>query len=96
MSTCRIWTFPLFPHIKRKAVLEEIENSVSKAFETGTGIVAFAYLESVSDGHLVLVAPEKAVGSATVRISAKDGMANAACVDVVAAPHSNVSLTISF
>ena len=82
--------------LSRKAVLEEIENSVSKAFETGMGTEAFTYLESVSDGHLVLVAPEKAVGSATVRISAKDGMANAACVDVVAAPHSNVSLTISF
>ena len=60
---------PALSSYQRKAVLEEIENSVSKAFETGMGTEAFAYLESVSDGHLVLVAPEKAVGSATVRIS---------------------------
>lgn len=57
---------------------------------------AYAYLESASDGHLVLTASENAVSSATVRISAKDGIANAACVDVIAAPHSRVSLTISY
>ena len=87
---------PALSSYQRKAVLEEIENSVSNAFETGMGTEAFAYLESVSDGHLVLVAPEDVIGGATVRIPAKDGIANAACVDVVAAPHSNVSLAISF
>lgn len=87
---------PALSSYQRKAVLEELENNVSNSFETGMGGEAYAYLESVSDGHLVLAASENAVSSATVRISAKDGIANAACVDVIAAPHSKVSLTISY
>ena len=61
---------PALSSYQRKAVLEEIENSVSNAFETGMGTEAFAYLESVSDGHLVLVAPENVIGGATVLIPA--------------------------
>lgn len=87
---------PALSSYQRKAVLEELENNVSNSFETGMGGEAYAYLESASDGHLVLTASENAVSSATVRISAKDGIANAACVDVIAAPHSRVSLTISY
>ena len=87
---------PALSSYQRKAVLEELENNVSNSFETGMGGEAYAYLESVSDGHLVLAASENAVSSATVRISAKDGIANAACVDVIAASHSKVSLTISY
>lgn len=87
---------PALSSYQRKAVLEELENNVSNSFETGMGGEAYAYLESASDGHLVLTASENAVSSAMVRISAKDGIANAACVDVIAAPHSRVSLTISY
>lgn len=87
---------PALSSYQRKAVLEEVSNNVAKAFQTGMGTEAYAYLEDAADGHIVLVANEGEYGNATVRLVGQDGCANASCVDVIAHTGANVRVTLSY
>ena len=87
---------PALSAYQRKAVLEEVANNVSEAFETGMGSEAFGFLESGADGHIVLVIDEGQTGSAVVRLMGQDSLANAVCVDVVAKAGARASVTLSY
>ncbi len=87
---------PALSNYQRKAVLQELENDVTEAFETGMGEEAYGYLSSVSESCISLVAEEGQEGSATVRVIAASNAASCACVDVVAKAHSNVRVVISY
>ncbi len=87
---------PALSTYQRKAVLQELKNSVVDAFETGMGEEAYAYIRKASVSVSSLKVEQGKSGSATMRIIASESSASCACIDVVAAPESELNLTISF
>lgn len=87
---------PALSAYQRKAVLQEIEGNVAAAFATGMGDSLSAYLDSNDDERIVITSDKGCTGTATLRLIAQDGAVNANCIDVVAAPQSTVSLTLSY
>lgn len=86
---------------QRRAVAQEARQSIAGDFETGMGADACAWLESVAGangdaGAITLQAHSGQKAFATVRLDGKDGAANVAAIDVVAAPDSELNLTLAF
>ena len=78
--------------------LQALENrylSPADVFTTGMGDEAREYLEFVAGEPVVLATRPDERTCATVRVEGVDGAANAAAVDVVAAPGSSLSLAIA-
>lgn len=78
--------------------LQALENrylSPADVFTTGMGDEAREYLEFVAGEPVVLATRPDERTCATVRVEGVDGAANAAAVDVVAAPGSSLSLAVA-
>ena len=78
--------------------LQTLENrylSPADVFATGMGDEAREYLEFVAGEPVVLATRPDERTCATVRVEGVDGAANAAAVDVVAAPGSSLSLAVA-
>lgn len=74
----------------------EASGSLERAFETGMGPEAFAYLrEAAGEPVVIATAPGQQGARAAVRVRGVDGAASAAAVDVVAAEGSEVSVSIA-
>ncbi|RDB60432.1 ABC transporter permease [Gordonibacter sp. 28C] len=74
----------------------EASGSLERAFETGMGSEAFAYLrEAAGEPVVIATAPGQQGARAAVRVRGVDGAASAAAVDVVAAEGSDVSVSIA-
>ena len=90
---------PALSVFEKRAVEEEMAQSVADTFECGLGDEATAYLEEVGgarDGRIVLATKAGATESATIRLGGIDGKANVACVDIVAAENSTITLNVAF
>lgn len=85
---------PALSSYQKEAISAEIANDVLQSFETGMGSETYAYLYEVAQRRVVLQSEVNAKGSATVRIDAQEGHASVACIDVVAAPGSEVALSV--
>ena len=81
---------PALSASERTAVLSEVAGDAQRDFETGVGINARSYLNFLAGGSVVLAAEE-----ASIRVTAQAGEASGASVDVVAAPDSALTLTVS-
>ena len=86
---------PALSAYEKRAVLEEVEGDVAKAFETGVGRDARSYLNMLAGGTVVLASEENAAEKATVSIQAAPGTASSSSIDVVAAPGSRIELAVS-
>ena len=86
---------PALSASERTAVLSEVAGDAQRDFETGVGINARSYLNFLAGGSVVLAAEEGAAEEASVRVTAQAGEASGASVDVVAAPDSALTLTVS-
>lgn len=74
----------------------EASGSLERAYQTGMGPEAFAYLRAAAGEPVVIAtAPGQRGARAAVRVRGVDGAASAAAVDVVAAEGSEVSVSIS-
>ena len=86
---------PALSASERTAVLSEVAGDAQRDFETGVGINARSYLNFLAGGSVVLAAEEGAAEEASIRVTAQAGEASGASVDVVAAPDSALTLTVS-
>ncbi len=86
---------PALSRYQRRAALEEDAGDVARAFETGIGADARAYLGFIAGGAITLATEAGAESQATVRITGEQGGASAASVDVVAGAGSTFDLMIS-
>lgn len=86
---------PALSTYERGAVLSEVAGDVARDFETGVGTDARSYLNFLAGGTVVLAAKEGAVEQAAIRVTADAGEASGASVDVVCAPDSELTLTLS-
>lgn len=74
----------------------EASGSLERAYQTGMGSEAFAYLrEAAGEPVVIATAPGQQGARAAVRVRGVDGAASAAAVDVVAAEGSDVSVSIA-
>ncbi|MRX82871.1 SufB/SufD family protein [Eggerthella guodeyinii] len=79
----------------QQQALENLYLAPSDVFTTGMGDEAREYLEFVAGEPIVFATCPGERTCATVRVEGVDGAANAAAIDVVAAPGSSLSLTIA-
>lgn len=79
----------------QQQALENLYLAPSDVFTTGMGDEAREYLEFVAGEPIVFATRPGERTCATVRIEGVDGAANAAAIDVVAAPGSSLSLAIA-
>ncbi|WP_418253574.1 SufB/SufD family protein [Gordonibacter urolithinfaciens] len=79
----------------QQQALENLYLAPSDVFATGMGDEAREYLEFVAGEPIVFATRPGERTCATVRIEGVDGAANAAAIDVVAAPGSSLSLAIA-
>ena len=79
----------------QQQALENRYLSPGDVFATGMGDEAREYLEFVAGEPVVLATRPDERTCATVRVEGVDGAANAAAVDVVAAPGSSLSLAVA-
>lgn len=79
----------------QQQALENRYLSPGDAFATGMGDEAREYLEFVAGEPIVFATRPGERTCATVRVEGVDGAANAAAIDVVAAPGSSLSLAIA-
>ena len=79
----------------QQQALENLYLAPSDVFTTGMGDEAQEYLEFVAGEPIVLATRPGERTCATVRVEGVDGAANAAAIDVVAAPGSSLSLAIA-
>ncbi|MBC5584959.1 SufD family Fe-S cluster assembly protein [Eggerthella sp. NSJ-70] len=79
----------------QQQALENLYLAPSDVFTTGMGDEAREYLEFVAGEPIVLATRPGERTCATVRVEGVDGAANAAAIDVVAAPGSSLSLAIA-
>lgn len=86
---------PALSRYQRRAALEEDAGDIARAFETGIGADARAYLGFIAGGAITLATAAGAEGQATVRVTGEQGGAAAASVDVVAEANSTFNLVIS-
>ena len=74
----------------------EASGSLERAFETGMGSEAFAYLrEAAGEPVVIATAPGQQGARAAVRVRGLDGAVSAAAVDVVAAEGSDVTVSVA-
>lgn len=85
---------PALSAYQTEAISAEIANDVLQSFETGMGSQTHTYLYEAVQKRTVVQSEANAKGSAVVRINAQEGHASVACVDVVAAPGSEVALSV--
>lgn len=85
---------PALSSYQKRAVVEEVEQDVMRAFATGMGDAASNVLDSLAPETVVLHAERGVTGSAVVRIAGVDGFASASSLDLVAEEDSRVSFTI--
>ena len=86
---------PALSASERSAVLSEIAGDAQRDFETGVGANARSYLNFLAGGTVVLATKEGSVEEASIRVTAHAGEASGASVDVVCAPDSELTLTLS-
>ncbi len=67
----------------------------ARAFKTGMGPQAFAFMRGLAHGATPIVAPERSRGRATVRVVGADGAAAIAAVDVIAGKDAQVELVVA-
>lgn len=79
----------------QQQALENLYLAPSDVFTTGMGDEAREYLEFVAGEPIVFATRPGERTCATVRVEGVDGAANAAAIDVVAAPGSSLSLAIA-
>ena len=79
----------------QQQALENLYLAPSDVFATGMGDEAREYLEFVAGEPIVFATRPGERTCATVRVEGVDGAANAAAIDVVAAPGSSLSLAIA-
>lgn len=79
----------------QQQALENLYLAPSDVFATGMGDEAREYLEFVAGEPIVFATRPGERTCAAVRVEGVDGAANAAAIDVVAAPGSSLSLTIA-
>ena len=75
---------PALSVFEKRAVEEEMAQSIAGTFECALGDEAAAYLEEVGgarEGRTVLATKAGATEHATIRVNGIDGKANVACVD---------------
>lgn len=90
---------PALSVFEKRAVEEEMAQSIAGTFECALGDEAAAYLEEVGgarEGRTVLATKAGATERATIRVNGIDGKANVACVDIVAAENSTITLDVAF
>ena len=90
---------PALSVFEKRAVEEEMAQSIAGTFECALGDEAAAYLEEVGgarEGRTVLATKAGATKRATIRVNGIDGKANVACVDIVAAENSTITLNVAF
>lgn len=90
---------PALSVFEKRAVEEEMAQSIAGTFECALGDEAAAYLEEVGgarEGRTVLATKAGATERATIRVNGIDGKANVACVDIVAAENSTITLNVAF
>ena len=90
---------PALSVFEKRAVEEEMAQSIAGTFECALGDEAAAYLEEVGgarEGRTVLATKAGATEHATIRVNGIDGKANVACVDIVAAENSTITLNVAF
>lgn len=86
---------PAVSAYQARAAAEEQANDAAAAFELGMGAEATAYLAAAAGEPLVIAPQPGAPAEATVRVAGVDGAANAAAIDVVAAPGASLRLTVA-
>ncbi len=79
----------------QQQALENLYLAPSDVFTTGMGDEAREYLEFVAGEPIVFATRPGERTCATVRVEGVDGAANAAAIDVVAAPGSSLSLAVA-
>lgn len=77
------------------AIKLEEELSPAKAFETGMGEAAYAYLRDHAARHVVIDVPAYKKAAVTVRVSGVDAAAAIAAIDVVTREQATLDLTVS-
>ncbi|OUN46650.1 ABC transporter permease [Collinsella sp. An7] len=85
---------PALSSYQERAVRDELAGDVARAFETGIGIDARAYLNFLAGESIVLGTAEGATEQVTVRVAAEADCASAASVDLVAAPESTLDVVL--
>ena len=66
----------------------------ARAFKTGMGPQAFAFMRGLAHEATPIVTPERSCGRATVRVAGADGMAAIGAVDVIAGKDAQVELVV--
>ena len=86
---------PALSTYEHRAVLSEIACDIANDFETGVGADMRAYLNFLAGGTAVLATEEGEEAEATIRVTTHEGEASGASIDIVAAPNSTFSITLS-
>ena len=86
---------PALSAYEHRAVRSEIACDIASDFETGVGTDIRAYLNFLAGGTAVLAAEEDEDAEAAIRVTTRAGEASGASVDIVAAPRSTFSVTLS-
>lgn len=73
----------------------EEARSLARAFETGMGADAYAWMREVAGEPIVVAAPAGDPQTAAVRVAAVPDAINVAAVDVVAAPNAEVTVIVT-
>lgn len=86
---------PALSACERRAVLSQVAGDVAADFETGVGADMRSYLNFLAGGSAVLAAEEGEEQHADIRVRAEGGTASGASVDIVAAPNSTFTVSLS-
>lgn len=86
---------PALSTYEKRATLSEMAGDVAADFETGVGIDARSYLNFLAGGTAVLAAEAGETEHADIRVTAKDGTASGASIDIIAEEGATFTATIS-
>lgn len=86
---------PALSSYEKRAALSEMAGDVAADFETGIGINARAYLNFLAGGTAVLAAEAGETEQANIRVTAENGTASGASVDIIAEDGATFAVTIS-